>query len=791
MANSTYYVPKILRVHLKLAQYPILAKEIRHHMRQELFLRGVITPAAFEQEVEEKAILSQVREGINDPFNDETAEVWEERISIIRDYLTDFYFAYNLPLDDLLEELIQSALANRTPDRKAQIGFNPELAPWAILFSQAETYETLPPEERAEVKHHLREILVILIKGLLSDHLKYVGVGKEFINIFDLKDVWRNRRIGRGKIGGKAAGMLLAYKILQAPDPDDTLNLAEHVAIPESYYLGADVFYDFMSLNDLLRFMNQKYKGRDEIERDYPMIRAAYLQGRFPEYVIKRLRSLLADVGNQPLIVRSSSLLEDRFDTAFAGKYDSFFCPNQGTPKENLKALIQAILKVYASTLSPDVLLYRQHMGLVDYDERMAVMIQCVQGQPYKDYFFPALAGVGFSRNPFRWNRKIKREEGFLRLVLGLGTRAVDRVANDYPRMIALSHPQLRPETTKDEIRKYSQHYVDLIDLANNECKTVGLGEVLDREFPAVQYLASVDMGDYVQPIFALGGNLAADKLVLTFDNLLKNTSFVPLMKAILNKLELHYNCPVDVEFTVDIVPSYPYPEFKIYILQCRPLSQHELPRGVSYPTEVPPADIIFTANRLIPNGYVNDVRYVVYVDPEAYDRIPDTSVKLEIGRAVGRLNKALAGETFILVGPGRWGSSNIDLGVKVTYADIFNTRLLAEVAMAHGGEAPEVSYGTHFFQDLVEARIFPLPLYPNASGNVFNTDFFNHSPNHLARFSPGDAALADFVRVIDVQEVSGGKLLEIVMDGEQDRAIGYVNKPSQAQGELIPEGVE
>lgn len=777
MTNSPPYIPKILRVHLKLAQYPILAKLIRQRMREELFLRGVITPAAFEQEVEEKAILSQIREGVEDPFNTETADVWDKRLSIIRDNLTDFYFAYNLPVDDQLEEIIESVLANRAPGRRMPIGFNPELAPWDVLFPQAEMYETLPPERKIEVQHHLREIVVVLIKGLISDHLQFIGIGKEHLNIFDLKEI-RARRIGRGKIGGKAAGMWLAYKILQSEDPTDALNVAEHVTMPDSYYLGADVFYDFMAINNLLRFMNQKYKSREEIERDYPLIRAAYLQGRLPDYVIKRLKDLLDRVGSRPLIVRSSSLLEDRFDTSFAGKYDSFFCPNQGAPEENLTALIQAILNVYASVVSPEVLLYRQHMGLVDYDERMAVLIQCVQGQRYKNFFFPVLAGVGFSRNPFRWNRKIRREEGFLRLVVGLGTRAVDRVANDYPRMIALSHPQLRPETTKDEVKKYSQRFVDVIDLAENVSKTVHLADLLDEDFPGLQQLASVDRGDFLQPLFAMGNNLQPENLVLTFDNLLKNTSFVPLMKAILKKLERRYGRPVDVEYTVEIIPSYPYPGFKVCILQCRPLSRHELPQGVSYPSEVPTTDVVFTASRLVPNGYVGDVRYVIYVDPLAYSQVPDYSMKVEIGRAIGRLNKALEGKTFILIGPGRWGSSNIDLGVRVTYADIYNTRLLAEVATSHDGEAPEVSYGTHFFQDLVEARIYPLPLYPDAPGNAFNREFFVHSPNHLARFSPIDAGLADFVRVIDVREVSGGKLLDIVMDGEQDRAIGYLKRP-------------
>ena len=126
---------------------------------------------------------------------------------------------------------------------------------------------------------------------------------------------------------------------------------------------------------------------------------------------------MLEEVGNAPLIVRSSSLLEDNFGTAFAGKYDSYFCANQGTPEGNLAALLNAIKRVYASVLSPDALLYRQQVGLVDYDERMAILLQKVEGSRYRDFFFPMVSGVGYSRNPFPWNPKIRREDGFLRLV--------------------------------------------------------------------------------------------------------------------------------------------------------------------------------------------------------------------------------------------------------------------------------------------------------------------------------------------------------------------------------------
>lgn len=669
---------------------------------------------------------------------------------------------------------MQSLLKDRKPDREVILTFNPELAPWSVLFAKAEEYESYPPEEKAKVKHHLQDMIVVLIKGMISDQLAFIGIAKNFFNIADLQEIRRNR-IGRGKIGGKAAGMLLAHKILQCALAEAEIELEHPVTIPASYFIGSDVFYEFHGLNKLHDFHNQKYKTHEEILADHPRIIEAFTNGRFPDEVTARLRDLLLEVGRTPLIVRSSSLLEDNFGSSFAGKYESLFLPNQATLEQNLQALSQAIKRVYASVHNPSALLYRRQKGLLDYDERMAVLIQRVEGTQFGHCFFPALAGVAFSRNPFRWNRKIRREDGFLRIVWGLGTRAVDRVANDYPRMVALSHPQLRPETTTGEIKKYSQHFVDLIDLAENRMKSLPVAEVISAEYPGIRLLTTLDKGDYLQPIFALGSDLASNAMVLTFDGLVQDASFISSMKTLLKILEKYYQIPVDVEFAVDIVSERPRPRYSFHLLQCRPLTSREWAHEFQLPDDVPEPDILFSANKLVPQGVVSQIKYIVHVDPEAYSRIAEPAVKFEIGRIIGRLNKRLEGERFILMGPGRWGSSNIDLGVKVTYADIYNTRVLVEIAMGQDGEAPEVSYGTHFFQDLVESAIFPLPLYPNNQGVLYNRAFLDGVPNFLAELLPDASAYAEYVKVIDVAAASGGRFLEIVMDGEHEQALAYL----------------
>ncbi len=755
----------LLGVYLLLAQYPILAREIRHRMRDELYRRGIVTPARLESEVQEQATLSQHREGLTDPLVQENARQWEQRLEQIRDHLTDLYFANNLPLG-LCQSLIQSLVARRAVQpREAPLTFNPELAPLDLLLKQAERYEALPEEERGKIAHHLEELRVVLIRTLIVDQLAFVHVAKDWFTAEDFRAI-DAKRIGTGKIGGKAGGILLAWKILQVAAP----GIAKQITIPRSYYIGADVFYDFLALNGL-EYINQKYKPAAQIRDEYPQIQEAYVRGRFPEEIADRLRDVLREVGPHPLVVRSSSRLEDSFGTSFAGMYASCFCPNQGTPKENLRDLTVAIRRVYASVYNPDVLLYRRRVGLLDYDERMAVHIQEVQGQPFRHYFFPTAAGVAFSHTPIAWSRRLRREEGFMRLVVGLGTRAVGRVADDYPRLVTLSHPLLRPEVSPADIRRYSQHNIDLIDLERNAVTTLPVRAVLDRDLPSLWWLASLDRGDAILPLFSLGPEICADRLVVTFDNLLQRSDLVPLVRNVLSTLAHHYHAPVDVEFAITLNPDAPQPQLTFHLLQCRPQSRLSNGSIRPVPKDLTAADEFFLATRMVPLGQVNQIEYIIYVDPASYGQMADTR-RTEIARLVGRLNRMLEGQRFILMGPGRWGSSDARLGVPVTYGDLYNALALVELAVPEHGSAPEPSYGTHFFQDLVEAQIYPLALYPGEPGDSLNRAFIEEAKDHLTQLLPDAAGFQSCVKVIHVPTERGSNFLHIVMDG--DRAVAY-----------------
>jgi hypothetical protein len=309
------------------------------------------------------------------------------------------------------------------------------------------------------------------------------------------------------------------------------------------------------------------------------------------------------------------------------------------------------------------------------------------------------------------------------------------------------------------------------------------VSELLSMDFPSARLLVSVDRDDYLQAPLAYDPNLSSRELVLTFDNLLAKTQFVPLMKTILQTLEGRFERHVDVEFTADIVPGYPQPDFLIHLLQCRPQASQESMQAVEVPATVLETDTLFTADRLVPNGRVQRIRYAVFVDPKAYNQLPDETTRLQVARVVGQVNQILEKKSFVLLGPGRWGSANLDLGVKVTYADIYNTAMLIEIGLSDDGSAPEVSYGTHFFQDLVESEIYPLALYPDEEETVFDWEFFRSSPNSLAELLPSSAEYAEYVRIIDVSKASGGRLLEVIMNGESGEAIGYLRRYPEEEG--------
>ncbi|MBN2044305.1 MAG: PEP/pyruvate-binding domain-containing protein [Anaerolineales bacterium] len=655
--------------------------------------------------------------------------------------------------------------------------FDPELIPEGRLLEHALSIESIPPQERGALEHHLTELKVILIRRIISDQLAYINIAKRWFQVRDLAEIHR-RKIGLGRIGGKAAGMMLAARILNERG-DDALRAT--FSIPESFFLGSDVMYIFLAMNGLQYWTDQKYKPEEQIWDEYPRLKAEFEAGKFPPEILVELRGLLESVGNKPLIVRSSSQLEDSFGTAFAGKYDSHFCPNQGTLEENLNALTLAIARTFGSTLKPEALLYRRSRGLQDYDERMAILIQVVQGDPYGRYYLPHGAGVAFSHNLYRWNPQIRQEDGFVRLVWGLGTRAVERVGNDYPRPVALSHPTLLPNDSAATIRYYSQQYVDLIDLQENSFKSLPVKEVLRPSYPVLRFIAQIDRGGYLATPRSRVWADEVSELVITFDELLCCTPFAATLSKMLRLLEENYHSAVDMEFTVHIPNPFALPpQVQITLLQCRPQSLLKETTPGKIPAHLESEDIIFSTRFMVPRGLVANIRYVLFVPPEAYYTLETVQARKNLSSVISQINTALPEKSFICVGPGRWGSLNTDLGVYICYSDIYNTGALVEISGKGMGVAPEPSLGTHFFQDLMEAQIFPLAVNLDETDVTFQRDFFYDTPNRLTDWVRCGEATCKAVRLIAIADYRSGYHLDLAMDDAVGLAVAYLSADQQ-----------
>jgi hypothetical protein len=420
-------------------------------------------------------------------------------------------------------------------------------------------------------------------------------------------------------------------------------------------------------------------------------------------------------------------------------------------------------------------LLYRRTKGLLDYDERMALLIQVVEGQQYGKYLMPHGAGVAFSRNLYRWAPQLRAEDGFVRLVWGLGTRAVDRVGNDYPRLIALSHPLLRPSNDPKSIRRYSQQFIDLIDLEDNSFKTLPVHDILDADYPPLRYVAQEEEeGDFL----SIRSTVIKDpmRLVLTFDELIRRTPFAERMRTILHSLEMAYHSPVDLEFTLQ-VETDPAGKADLFItlLQCRPQSHLSETSVEPIPTSLKESDILFSTDFMVPQGIIQKVEYVIYVSPKEYFKLATANERTELAREIGRLNNALAEKKFICVGPGRWGSSNSDLGVPIAYGDIYKSLALVELAGEGWGLPPEPSLGTHFFQDLLESQIYPLALYMDDPRTILNDAFFDRTPNHTGEWIKANPAFQNCLRLIRVEDFAPESKMKIIMRSDLSRAVAFL----------------
>jgi len=531
-------------------------------------------------------------------------------------------------------------------------------------------------------------------------------------NLMELEG-YRSLTLGNGSIGGKARGLFFAKEVLISEDNP----IFNNVVIPDSFFITTEIFDEFIDDNNLRNEIAKSEKR----EITYEDLENSFLKGDFRDSRKTDFQKILVQM-DYPLAVRSSSLLEDSLKYAFAGKYLTTYITNRGSMDERLNQLETAIKKVFASTYGPNAAAYRKKHNLKG--EKMAIIVQRLLGKEREGFFYPEIAGVAFSRNYRRWSERIKQEDGVIRMVFGLGTKCTGR---GYAKTYSLTNLALSPEGNNTwEIAKYSQETYDSIDMKTGEVISFNINERINTLKKHENFRQFVQMYDSaenrIKDVLLLPSTLPkGDKLIFTFNTFpKKNPEFFQIIEALFKVLEREMGTPVDIEFT------YETSEKVFGLIQARPLSSYEDYRRVKVPPLSEGEAVLLKGDRMLTNGQRENVRYLVYVDHDEYYASAD---KYFVAREIGRINSSLEGENYILVGPGRWGSSNKLLGVPVNYNEISNCSVLVELGIKKHNFVPELSYGTHFFADLDVDGVLYMPVFDFIETNFINEQWFKETP--------------------------------------------------------------
>ncbi|MFP3154805.1 PEP/pyruvate-binding domain-containing protein [Lachnospiraceae bacterium ZAX-1] len=577
--------------------------------------------------------------------------------------------------------------------------------------------------QKAEEQEQMKELLISLIIGREP---RIVELSRRYLTLQDILKI-ASKEIGTGFVGGKSVGMLLARKILQTDARD---MLKDHWEHHDSYYLGSDVFYTYIVQNGWweLRTKQKTAEGYFALAEE---LKEKLLHGVFPDRIREQFIQMLEYYGQSPIIVRSSSLLEDNYGNAFAGKYESVFCANQGSPDDRYEAFEQAVRTVYASTMTADALAYRMDRGLTGKDEQMAILVQRVSGDHYGEFFFPHIAGVGNSVNLYLWDRDMDPEAGMLRLVFGLGTRAVDRLAGDYARIVSLDRPDKGPPVNYGDEKKFSQHKADVLNLRENCLDEISLNDFLEQGMRVGKNLLFSPDLEMQRRLAELGRTTDQMSYIADFKKLLGETDFPKLIRTVFSTLRNAYQYPVDIEFTANFTKDG---TFKLNLLQCRPLQTKGLGRAAVAPTPKPTETLFASTGSFMGGNIRLALDYVLFVKAHEYLALSERD-KYSLARLIGELNQKLQPHKILLIGPGRWGTTTPSLGVPVHFTELSHMAAICEVSYREGGLMPELSFGSHFFQDIVESDIFYAAIFDGKPEVVLKPELFLKEENQIEAF--------------------------------------------------------
>ena len=556
----------------------------------------------------------------------------------------------------------------------------------------------------------------------------------------------RDHMVGTGMIGGKACGMLLARAIIRNKEPDISEILEPH----DSFYVGSDLYYTYIVDNNLwdTRIKQRTEDGYFELAQEFA---DKIMAGVFSDAMRDQFVRIIEYYGQDPYIIRSSSILEDGFGNAFAGKYESVFCVNRGSLEERLDEFEHAIKVVYASSMSLSALDYRKRRGLDKRDEQMALLIQRVSGSYYGSNYMPCAAGVGYSYSPYRIMKDTDPSAGMLRLVMGLGTSAVDRTKGSYPRIVNLDKPEKTSYSSSADKHKFSQGKAEVINMTEHTLKKLPL-DLLEPDIPG--YLDRILLEhDYDAESRLSEMGRRRDVKFISCKGLVENKTLMEQMKRMLACIQEEYEYPVDTEFTINISENG---EYSIDLLQCRPLQVQKGKSGTVIPPDVPKDNILLESKGAsMGMCKTTDLDLIVYVDPIKYYLMPYKEKDL-VAKLVGKINWHYRdlNKHMMLIVPGRVGTTSPELGVPTSFSDISAFEVICETEESGAGYNPELSYGSHIFQDLVEAEILYTAVFNNEKTIHFSPEKLTEYPDITGDFEEKE----ELKNIVHVYDLSGAK---------------------------------
>lgn len=554
----------------------------------------------------------------------------------------------------------------------------------------------------------------------------------------------RDHMVGTGMIGGKSCGMLLARAIIRNKEPDISEVLEPH----DSFYVGSDMYYTYIVDNNL---WNIRIKQRTE--EGYFVLAKGFadklMEGRFSDAMREQFVRIIEYYGQDPYIIRSSSILEDGFGNAFAGKYESVFCANRGSLEERLNEFEHAIKVVYASSMSLSALDYRKRRGLDGRDEQMALLIQRVSGSYYGTYYMPCAAGVGYSYSPYRIMKDTDPTAGMLRLVMGLGTSAVDRTEGSYPRIVNLDMPEKSSYSSSADKHKFSQGKAEVINMTTRELEKMSY-EMIEQDIP--KYLEKILLEHDTEAESRLRemGRRREVKFI-SCKGLVANAPLMDQMRRMLHCIQEEYEYPVDTEFTINISENG---EYSIDLLQCRPLQVQKGKTGNVVPEDIPEERILLeSVGTSMGISKTSSLDLIVYVDPVKYYELPFKYKDL-VAKLIGKINWHYRDmdKHMMLIVPGRVGTTSPELGVPTSFADISAYDIICETEESRAGYNPELSYGSHIFQDLVEAEILYTAIFQGEKTKKYSPEKLTSSKDLINEFDYSDV-LEGVVHIYDVSD--------------------------------------